>query len=416
MNAEDIRDRKTLEDWLSVQPLVSRQQLAVRIAMKIFPLWASRVASLPSGMKPRNALNELRVILAASTSVFVSGYRTYSAVPSDAGLSAGIHRYDEVAAHALDTIQLGVEFETDLAFEAANEAAFLASGSDTRPFYFGGGLSDALLLDEGRALMAEPLFVSAPSWFRDADQRMLEIWDGEPPARWQFWRRWWEGVKTGIYVDPALQLAIVQGVDDETWQDPDATARRIAEIEAQYFDGLGASSTGEGASKVAVPYAAVAEAMTRNRRELPAATGAVLGFIELEVERLQAKNYQSEEEAQESRRQIRVLQTIHEAVAKLEVLIPDGAQMNEADAVEVEKLMQLVVRRFKEWPRNKPGHCEDNAADLADTVIRCALVGAATQMLILIGAHASVAVGVSGALFGGKKIIEAIKAGPAQVG
>ncbi|MCT4553390.1 MAG: hypothetical protein N4A53_01775 [Pelagimonas sp.] len=323
-------------------------------------------------------------------------------------------RLDDVVRAAAGAAR--VFFEEDTFVFAARSVTDAYEAGLAHPMIVAAVQRDFATLEAGGSLFAERLFLGdPPEWFVQLEKQMRSN-GSEIPDRWDFWLRWWEGIKSGNPIDPALQLAIVQGLDDETWQDPDATARRIAEIEAQYFDGLGASSTGEGASKVAVPYAAVAEAMTRNRRELPAATGAVLGFIELEVERLQAKNYQSEEEAQESRHQIRVLQTIHEAVAKLEVLIPDGVQMNEADAVEAEKLMQLVVRRFKEWPRNKPGHCEDNAADLADTVIRCALVGAATQMLILIGAHASVAVGVSGALFGGKKIIEAIKAGPAQVG
>lgn len=63
---------------------------------------------------------------------------------------------------------------------------------------------------------------------------MLAIWDGDPPDRWAFWRRWWEGAKTGQPLDPELQLAIVKGIDEECWKDPDKVAERIAQIEDQF--------------------------------------------------------------------------------------------------------------------------------------------------------------------------------------
>lgn len=87
--------------------------------------------------------------------------------------------------------------------------------------------------EEGNPVRATLWSRKMPEALVKAERAMLAIWDAEPAARWEFWRRWWAGAKTGAPIDPQLQLAIVQGIDEATWNDPDAVAARIVEIEAR---------------------------------------------------------------------------------------------------------------------------------------------------------------------------------------
>ncbi len=90
-------------------------------------------------------------------------------------------------------------------------------------------------MEHGGNLFGLPLWTDdCPGWFLRHDALTVTHWNTESSIRWAFWKRWWEGAKTGNPVDPALQLAIVQGIDDETWKDPDAVAARIVEIERQF--------------------------------------------------------------------------------------------------------------------------------------------------------------------------------------
>ncbi len=63
---------------------------------------------------------------------------------------------------------------------------------------------------------------------------MQALWHNDGNKRWEFWARWWESAVRGEPLDPNLQLAIVQGIDEETWKDPDKVAARIVEIEARF--------------------------------------------------------------------------------------------------------------------------------------------------------------------------------------
>lgn len=68
---------------------------------------------------------------------------------------------------------------------------------------------------------------------------MLENLNNGSDSRWNFWNRWYASAEVGEPIDPQLQLAILEGIDDETWKDVDAVAARIVKIERE-FDGDGA--------------------------------------------------------------------------------------------------------------------------------------------------------------------------------
>ncbi|WP_305970471.1 MULTISPECIES: hypothetical protein [unclassified Mameliella] len=143
---------------------------------------------------------------------------------------------------------------------------------------------------------------------------------------------------------------------------------------------------------------------------LPPTLDNILGYISLEIDRLQSRNYRDAEDAAEAQREIRVLTTIHVALSRLETLVPDGADMPEADAEQAEKLTRPVFRRVREWPRAKPGTFDDNAADLVDRAYRAAMVGGFACLAPMVGAAPDKALIAGAVVFGGKKIIDSVKA------
>jgi hypothetical protein len=140
-----------------------------------------------------------------------------------------------------------------------------------------------------------------------------------------------------------------------------------------------------------------------HRKDLPPSFDAVLGYIALEVERLQYRNYRNDDDAAEAKRQIGVLTTIYRCVEAMKTLVPATAEMSDVDAERAERLTRLFVRKFMEWPRA-------NSDELVDTTYRAALVGATTVMLPLIGVTAPHALVAGMVFFGSKKMIDAVKA------
>ena len=60
---------------------------------------------------------------------------------------------------------------------------------------------DAERIEAGRDPFASPLWPSPfPDWFDAADDRAQAIWQSDPPT-WDFWQRWWQGVKSGNPLD-----------------------------------------------------------------------------------------------------------------------------------------------------------------------------------------------------------------------
>ena len=63
---------------------------------------------------------------------------------------------------------------------------------------------------------------------------MLNIWAEDPQDTWHFWVRWWGGAQAGKPINPDLQLAIVQELNEDDWSDPVEAAKKIKGIEARF--------------------------------------------------------------------------------------------------------------------------------------------------------------------------------------
>lgn len=176
-------------------------------------------------------------------------------------------------------------------------------------------------------------------------------------------------------------------------------------------NGLVDNGSGTGFTPKALDTIAVKSALVKNRKKLPPTLETILGYIELEIDRLQGKNFRSNEDKEETIRQINALESIYVAVSKLKVLVPKNEHIQEESTIEACSLIELIYSRIKEWPRSKPGDPEDNVADLVDNSYRVAMIGGFVYAAPMLAVSTDIALIAGAALFGGKKIVDGAKAG-----
>ena len=371
MDPDDIKDRDSLKAWLDARPEETRQRDAVVIAQRAsnraFPLY---VRSLKTKRAQKRDLTALPVLRSLLTSGVAAVYPTPEVRRAAAAAAASSY-----AAAAI-----WVEIRKD--------AGILASGDDPTTFRLWS--------------------VAEPNWSRQAAAEIRALWAEKGPADWSFWTRWRDGVLSGQQINWDLQRDIALIPDADWQQGPAHMAGLIAKLEAERQNHNDQQDSIENQIALLPSASSAVVTATRvsiaaHRLELPATMDAVLGYIGLEIERLQSRNYQSDDERDESQRQIRVLCSIHETVSKLNVVVSSSGDLTEPQVVQAEKLSRLFVRKFQEWPRA-------NADELVDNCWRVALVGATAALLPMVGVSASIAASAGIVLFGGKKLVDGIKA------
>lgn len=439
--ASDIKDEHTLAAWLKTRPREDAVVIAHRAALRVLPLWGAMSVEW-ARLDRVSVLSVFRCAVITSATFHVpkpvirseepnlqaayAANSAYSAYTRNAGNSAFAAQAAALsvvkASQAVSATTLANV--TDLAVLAVLDASLAAARlKDQAIDIWGATREDGEVLEKSKTLVFRQLWSEQiPVWFQDAYIGMIEVWDRDPKPRWEFWRRWWDGVVTGRPLDPKLQLALVEGIDDDTWRDPDLVAARIVEIErdlASEYDeekqsvdlALKASSLSSRAS-----VEKVSRAMIVHRRELPPTFDTLLGYLSLEVERLQNRNYRDEDDAEEARRQINVLKTIFHAIERLQALVPERDEMPDMQAEKAEALTRLIFRRISEWPRASPGVAEDNVGELVDNSIRGTLIGGFAYLAPMVGVAPSAALVAGTVIFGGKKIVEAAKAAKGAFG
>lgn len=223
-----------------------------------------------------------------------------------------------------------------------------------------------------------------------------------------FWIRWYEAALEGHpltsdWDSHATLLTDIAVIPDDDWgKDAVHVARLIAEIEERYkrkADVMIRPATLE------VSIHGVQRAVVVNRLTLPPTFDAVYGQINLEIQRLQGINcWDSDEQCEQARALIRRLTAMAEAVQNLRTSVEAAStEPTEVEAAKTKSLLEHYAGHLKSWPR-------DNAADLTDSVWRLGLSGASTGLMAMLGVPLPLAFGLSGALFGGKKLTDALKA------
>ena len=235
----------------------------------------------------------------------------------------------------------------------------------------------------------------------------------DPKADWSFWIAWYERVLAGRDFLPNDMAPILNELRKADWNKGPAHINPLfdgvlAKYRAQDIEVSGSDQV-RLTSGTAQKIERTRVAMVAHRKSLPTTFDAILGFVTLEIERLQGLNYQNDDVRDEALRQIRVLTTIYETVGRLMPLVPTTDAMSLADAEKAEGLVQIYVTQIQEWPRN-------NAQELVDSTYRLALIGCVAAAAPMVGISASIAAVAGGAMFGGKKLIDSAKAAKDALG
>ena len=458
-SADGIRDEEVFSAWLDALPRGTDAEkaaasrwpviLAHRAVMRVLPsYWGERVSdgrerealttfaalqcALAAGVAGRHPTPEIRAAALAAHNVsnFRAAHRVSSfgfsviAVQAAARAANGVNVTAD-AARAVHAAAIAYAMVTDAeATRAAYNAVYgvdviaasnafrsgrviVASGPASAA-YWREVNADCTALMAGEPLDRKPLRSEENNTFTVLWSNTREKLLAQGPE-WQFWVDWYDKTWAGAAQDWQGLLTKVALIDGAVWgQGPAAVAAEIARIEAE----IGSASPDRadlGRVLSALPagratdVAQVRRAFAAHRAELPPTFDAVLGFITLEVERLQVRrNYRDADDAAEARRQIGVLTTLYQAVEALKALVPGKVGMTDDDAEKAEKLARLFARKFQEWPRA-------NADELVDNAYRCALVGATTVMLPMIGVTTPYAFAAGLVWFGRKGFADAEK-------
>ena len=463
VKAADVRDEKSLRAWLEGQPREDMCHLATRAALRVIPIalgWAGENRSRGSDFTELTAFRPALALAVAAADqradlrpaapavALLAGPYASAASPASAAPRAAFAAITNAAAALADADEFeagnhraacAVGDSADAAATHLNPAA-AASVSPVAPASVAGEVasatrtganavktvwdavaSDAAGLERGENVTALPLWPNTPHWVTGAWQSIRARLSVLPAAASDFWIRWYDGL-----LDPAAHPAIppevlhhIARIPEDTWfAGPEAVAKAIAEIEAAYAG----EAPIERAISTLPPAApgrveATRQAMERHRADLPPTFDAILGYIALEIHRLQTRN--DDPNPEETKRQIKALLTIHRAVEELRTLVPKGKTMPVSDAEKAEKLARLYLEKFKAWPRD---HVDDLVGgvyafggEITGNTIRMGLVAGTAYVLPMLGIPSNWALGAGLAVFGNKTIAEAAKFAKDQV-
>lgn len=248
MDVSEIRDKDSLEAWLNSRPEMVRQAdalaIALRAAMRVFPLWSSAMGAEWARTAELTALPIMRCYLTSGVArefptPFFRNAATASAFSFAAPSTAShleLANCGRANASARETVTAAGSENTAIAVSAAAEACQLsAAGFGLLPTSFSPTWhtvrSDAQQIEEGKDPFSFPLWSETmPDWFTAYDRLARAIW-AKDPETWDYWIRWWEGILAGKPLDLEVQKAIALEIPDADWSDPEAVAAHIRRIE-----------------------------------------------------------------------------------------------------------------------------------------------------------------------------------------
>lgn len=405
MEIAEVQDRESLERYLEALPGDERREVAVRVAFRA----AARVlpiAALNFALSQAYIMRDLTAV-SIFGALSIAGVAALTSTPAIATSAADNASFTATAAADKPSFAVAAasSFASADASAAAASAAYASYLADIWDFA-------RLDLTDGE---------HDPLWGDGAiPDALVQVWADaktamgkDPKADWSFWIAWYERVLAGRDFLPNDMAPILNELRKADWNkgpvhinplfDGVLAKYRAQDIEVSGSDQVRLTSgTAQKIERTRV-------AMVAHRKSLPTTFDAILGFVTLEIERLQGLNYQNDDVRDEALRQIRVLTTIYETVGRLMPLVPTTDAMSLADAEKAEGLVQIYVTQIQEWPRN-------NAQVLVDSTYRLALIGCVAAAAPMVGISASIAAVAGGAMFGGKKLIDSAKAAKDALG
>lgn len=432
----EIKDEDSLKAWLNEQPRAFPRVIAARSALRVLPVFWDWSLSDHASRSGVTALPVLRCNLVAAVACKSSNFgskKVTAAATRAANVATAATAFDDAVSRSAAVTAAAATYGARATFRdaggtydtvrnevvnAAAQAAEAAScAAQVTAFAAGAELWrhlswDCSDLKGGRDLLRLLLW-------RD-NNPLANLWEDLRPqilsaenwqnGAWRFWVSWYDQMLDPISNPPNWKLLErVASIESEVWDaGPEAVNELIVDIHRDFkvkptetqADTSGSIAVGQKQTEV------IAHAMVENRRTLPATFDAILGYIELEIERLQRKrNYTSDAEAEEARRQAAVLSTIADAVRRLQELVPQTDAISDEAAQEAGGLGTLIQQRIKEWPTAKPGEAVDNVSDIVDGSVRSSLIGTLAVGSHLIGMDATPVLLVGGTILGGQKLI-----------
>lgn len=253
MQASSIKDRETLQNWLSTRPEADSVAIAQRGALRIAPLWFSAMALDWARKNDLTALPVLRLILtsgvattdkspeiasaldAADEAALKASYAAETSAESDAktaeSFAAAGTATDAVAAARLIVHALTIASPANalLSHASAYCAATIVSALEC----WGVARSEGLQLEQGNSLNGVGLWQDMENPLGAAWQSTKDLWAEQGDA-FGFWARWYEAGLNGQILNPALEREIAL-IPDPDWElGPKYISAIIAQKEARY--------------------------------------------------------------------------------------------------------------------------------------------------------------------------------------
>ena len=389
MEIAEVQDRESLERYLEALPEDERREVAVRVAFRA----AARVLPIAALNFASSQAYIMRDLTAVSIfgALSIAGVAALTSTPAIATSAADNASFTATAAADKPSFAVAAAYASYLA-DIWDFARLDLTDGEHGPLWGDGAIPDALV-----------------QVWADAKTAMGK----DPKADWSFWIAWYERVLAGRDFLPNDMAPILNELRKADWNKGPAHINPLfdgvlAKYRAQDIEVSGSDQV-RLTSGTAQKIERTRVAMVAHRKSLPTTFDAILGFVTLEIERLQGLNYQNDDVRDEALRQIRVLTTIYEKVGRLMPLVPTTDAMSLADAEKAEGLVQIYVTQIQEWPRNI-------AQELVDSTYRLALIGCVAAAAPMVGISASIAAVAGGAMFGGKKLIDSAKAAKDALG
>ncbi len=200
-------------------------------------------------------------------------------------------------------------------------------------------------------------------------------WDklkADVPEGWEFWVHWYDAHLAGRPLNPEMMKEIAL-IDPEDWEKSDKHANKVIHeiwqkyektapttqdlkqqqiIEQSYTSQTEQSFSGSTISQKEIHT--TREAIERNKATLPPTIDALIGFIALEIERLQKVNYRDDSHQEDCSKQISrycamllALEEIHKTTIDIKDTVRDD------DAEKIIPTWKLYCDKFASIPREK---------------------------------------------------------------
>ena len=240
MDVSKIKDEDSLRAWLEGRSREDAMAIAVRAALRVFPLFAQQMAGDWARSRDLTTLPVLRTLLTASvsgkfalrlsgvsTSATYAQYRSLISVSTSASSAAAAAA---AASGAAATAAANSAESAAVAAAPANSDAAKARATIWQLISY-----DAMMLESREDLFAQPLWYGdPPNWFLSAEALTQRLWLINPKT-WDFWVRWWDGVVVGKPLDWELQKQVALIPESDWKKGPDQIAALIRDIEARNY-------------------------------------------------------------------------------------------------------------------------------------------------------------------------------------